>query len=122
VASVRHDGVGEEDNGGLSDPELQGQAYMSPTPALLAVYVEKAISTLRAWSAEAGVGLRSMRPSAPATEENVLMFLRRADERWEWAVDKSLEMSVREEKAWYIGGRDGSYVCDRECVAQICVP
>jgi hypothetical protein len=113
VVSVRRGGAGgEDDDGALSDPEPHEEAYVSLTPALLAVYVEKAIGTLMARSAEAPRrGLRSIRPPAPAPgpmKEDVLMFLRRADERWarvgEWAVDEALEVLAREGKAWDVGG------------------
>jgi hypothetical protein len=41
------------------------------------------------------------------TKEDVMMFLRRADEQWacagEWAVDEALEVLVRKRKAWDVG-------------------
>jgi hypothetical protein len=57
MVSARYGGVEEEDDGALSHPELHEEAYVLLTPALLAVYVENAIGTLMARSAEAPRGL-----------------------------------------------------------------
>jgi hypothetical protein len=56
MVSARYSGVEEEDDGALSHPELHEEDVLL-TPALLAVYVENAIGTLMARSAEAPRGL-----------------------------------------------------------------
>jgi hypothetical protein len=107
----RHDVSACEDEGELSDPTPDEEAYVPLTATLFAVEVEKAIETLMARpipSTLRGPLKISRGPRPGPTREEILGFLKRSDERWsrvgEWSLDEALEMLRSEERAWHIGG------------------
>jgi hypothetical protein len=105
----------EEDDGDISDPPKNEEAYISVTPEHLAPYVEKAISTLMGRSQPptslSSTGHRgSLHVPAPPpgpSKEEITTFLRKMDGRWarigEWIVEDALEVLRKEDKVWCIG-------------------
>lgn len=106
---------GDEDEGEISDPAADEEAYISLTPAHLAPHVEKAINTLMARSrctANTHTNCRIYKLHAPApppgpTKEEITKFLQRMDGRWarvgEWTVDDALRVLQKEDKVWCVG-------------------
>ncbi|KIM46715.1 hypothetical protein M413DRAFT_440301 [Hebeloma cylindrosporum] len=90
-------GAGYDDDGMLSDPDPNEEAYIPLTPDFLGDFVEKAIKVLVDHYEEMG------KPYTGATKEGVLSVLRK-DDRWryvgEWSIDDSLEFLKQEGRVW----------------------
>lgn len=117
VCSVATSVGGEDDDGDegdLSDPPAEEEAYVPVTPRLLAGYVEDAIRVLTSRSAEELRLAHCRHKRAPAhvdgvgpTKEEIARFLRRGDGRWErvgeWVVEEALEGLRAEGRVWCAG-------------------
>jgi len=90
----------EVDEGTLSDPDPNEEAYISLTPDYLADFVENAIKVLVDHYEKIG------KPYAGATKDGILSVLRK-DDRWkyvgEWTVDDALELLRKRGRAWNMG-------------------
>ncbi|KAF8182096.1 hypothetical protein BJ912DRAFT_603402 [Pholiota molesta] len=90
----------DDDEGALSDPDPNEEAYVSLTPEFMADYVEDAIKML----VERKVAARN--PYAGATKEEILDVLRN-DDRWQyvgtWMVDDALKSLEAESRVWQMG-------------------
>ncbi|KAJ6517142.1 hypothetical protein DFH09DRAFT_1195520 [Mycena vulgaris] len=108
-ASVAED---DEDEGELSDPRADEEAFIPVTQAFLATTVEKAIETLVARAtarAEANKGVNRPRVRAPAagpTVHEIVSFLKN-DDMWrnlaDYTVKEALTRLQDEDRAWMIG-------------------
>ncbi|KAI0703670.1 hypothetical protein C8T65DRAFT_255960 [Cerioporus squamosus] len=112
----------------LSDPAPEEEAYVPLTPAYFSRVLEGAIRTIMAESASSGEAtpkkpassratslierLRAQErasagPPPGPTKEELLVWLRRSDERWarvgEWTVEEALEWGKREGRVWCVG-------------------
>ncbi|TFK84901.1 hypothetical protein K466DRAFT_654526 [Polyporus arcularius HHB13444] len=111
----------------LSDPAPDEEAYVPLTPAYFSRVLEGAIRTIMAESASSGEAtpkkpasrgtslierLRAQEkacagPPPGPTKEELLVWLRRSDERWarvgEWTVAEALEWGKQEGRVWCVG-------------------
>lgn len=96
----------DEDEGELSDPRDDEEAYISLMPSYFAPHVEKAIKDFMVRAAEIE---RLKRPGGVPgpTKEEITLFLRRMDERWvkvgDWAVGDALDVLVKQGKVVMVG-------------------
>lgn len=105
----------EEDQGALSDPPGNEDAYIPLTPGVLAPHVEHAIGVIvdrerrraRVLRTNGYVIPADQRVEPGATKETIVAFLARSDERWakvgEWAVQDALSMLEEEGRVWCVG-------------------
>lgn len=102
-ASVAED---DEDEGELSDPAPDEEAFVSLTPAVLAPTVEHAISKLVAEATARGSRARAA-PAAGPTVPEIVSFLKN-DDMWrnlsEFTVNEALGLLKDEGRAWTMGG------------------
>lgn len=102
-ASVAED---DEDEGELSDPAPDEEAFVSLTPAVLAPTVEHAISKLVAEATVRGSRARAA-PAAGPTVPEIVSFLKN-DDMWrnlsEFTVNEALGLLKDEGRAWTMGG------------------
>lgn len=91
---------GDDDDGALSDPDPNEEAYIPLTADYLADFVEKAIKILVQHYEDIG------RPYSGASKEAILSVLKK-DDRWqhvgEWNVDDALTFLQAEGRVWAIG-------------------
>ncbi|KAJ7187263.1 hypothetical protein C8R46DRAFT_1342410 [Mycena filopes] len=109
-ASIAED---DEDEGELSDPREDEEAFVSLTPAFLATAVEQAIAKLiaRAAAARAQSSTSRVRSSAgpgPKLGE-ITTFLKNGNDMWrnlsEFSVEEALALLKEEGRAWVTGER-----------------
>lgn len=90
----------DNDEGTLSDPDANEEAYISLTPEYFSEYVEDAIKVLVDYYQRIG------KPYAGATREGILQVLRK-DDQWRrvgtWTIDDALEYLKVEGRVWNMG-------------------
>ncbi|KAJ7040602.1 hypothetical protein C8F04DRAFT_995702 [Mycena alexandri] len=106
-ASIAED---DDDEGELTDPGEDEEAFISLTPAFLATAVEQAISkfiarsTVRAQSSK-----EPMRSRGGPKLTEITSFLKNGDDMWrnltEFSVEEALALLQKEGRAWVQGGR-----------------
>lgn len=98
--------IDDEDEGELSDPEPNEEAYIPLTPSFLAQQVERVILSLTTALVSKDAGGRQRQITKP-TKEQILRCLR-GDDRWRtvgmWAIEEALELLRNEGRAWSTGG------------------
>jgi hypothetical protein len=108
MSSVSQTGETEEDEGELSDPPEDEDAYIPLTPAYLCKLVEGAIATIQSRPPpRAANGRKTAGPAPGPTPDEIVSHLHRRDERWarvgNWAVKNALEWGREQGKVWCIG-------------------
>ncbi|PPQ70626.1 hypothetical protein CVT26_010054 [Gymnopilus dilepis] len=90
----------DDEEGALSDPDPNEEAYVSLTADYLAEFVEAAIKTLVKHYEKAG------KPYSGASKEAILVLLQK-DDRWqhvgEWNVAEALQYLQTEGRVWAVG-------------------
>jgi hypothetical protein len=95
----------DEDEAYLSDPSPNEEAYISLTPDFSACYIEATIKVLSDRQLKMG------RPYAGATVQEILAFMRKDDDRWQylgdWTVKDALDVLSKNGRVWRTG--EGSW-------------
>ena len=109
VSSVSQQGGEDEDDGELSDPPANEEAYVPLTPAYLCAVVEGAIKDIMSRPVSSRTeGRKRTGPCPGPTPEEITSYLHRRDERWarvgDWAVKDALDWGKGEGRVWCIGG------------------
>ena len=90
-----------EEEADLSDPSPNEEAYISLTPDFSADYVEAAIKVLSDRQLKLG------KPYAGATVQEILTFMRKDDDRWQylgdWTVKDALDVLSKDGRVWKTG-------------------
>ena len=85
----------------LSDPSPNEEAYISLTPDFSADYIEAAIKVLSDRQLKMG------KPYAGATVQDILTFMRKDDDRWQylgdWTVKDALDVLSKNGRVWRTG-------------------
>ena len=93
--------TGNDDEEYLSDPSPNEEAYISLTPDFLADYIVAAIKVL------SDLQLKLGKPYAGATVQDILGFMRKDDDRWQylggWTVKDGLDILRKEGRVWKTG-------------------
>jgi hypothetical protein len=88
----------DDDEADLSDPSPNEEAYISLTPDFSADYIEAAIKVLSDRQLKMG------KPYAGATIHDILAFMRKDDDRWqylgEWTVKDALDVLRKDGRVW----------------------
>ena len=94
-------GNDDDDEGYLSDPSPNEEAYISLTPDFSADHIEAAIKVLSDRQLKLG------KPYAGATLQDILAFMRKDDDRWQymgdWTVKDALDVLSRDGRVWKTG-------------------
>ena len=94
-------GPNDEEDADLSDPSPNEEAYISLTPDFSADYIEAAIKVLSDRQLEMG------KPYAGATVQDILAFMRRDDDRWQylgdWTVKDAIDVLSKDGRVWKTG-------------------
>jgi hypothetical protein len=94
-------GLNDDDEADLSDPSPNEEAYISLTPDFSADYIEAAIKVLSDRQLEMG------KPYAGATVQDILAFMRRDDDRWQylgdWTVKDAIDVLSKDGRVWKTG-------------------
>ena len=89
------------DEGHLSDPSPDEEAYISLTPDFSADYIEAAIKVISDRQLKMG------KPYAGATVQDILTFMRKDDDRWQylgdWTVKEGLDVLNKNGRVWRSG-------------------
>ncbi|KAJ7748569.1 hypothetical protein B0H16DRAFT_1552480 [Mycena metata] len=106
-ASIAED---DEDEGELTDPEEDEEAFISLTPAFLATAVEQAITKFIAQSAARAQSSKGpVRSRAGPKLSEITSILKNGDDMWrnltEFSVEEALALLQQEGRAWVQGGR-----------------
>ena len=101
-------GRDEDEDGELSDPPEEEDAYIPLTPAYLCKVVEGAITAVQARPPPRAPDGRKMAGPAPGpTPDEIVDHLHRRDERWlrvgVWAVKDALDWGRQQGRVWCIG-------------------
>ena len=91
----------DDDEAYLSDPSPNEEAYISLTPDFSADYIEAAIKVLSDRQLKMG------KPYAGATVQDILTFMRKDDDRWQylgdWTVKDALDVLSKNGRVWRTG-------------------
>lgn len=106
VSQAGHDA--EDEDGELSDPPEDEDAYLPLTSAYLCKIVESAIADILVKPVARRVdGYKKASPQPGPTPEEITNHLHRRDERWarvgSWAVKDALEWGKEQGRVWCIG-------------------
>ncbi|KAF8800619.1 hypothetical protein BYT27DRAFT_7199774, partial [Phlegmacium glaucopus] len=95
----RHQDI--DDDGDLSDPSPDEEAYISLTPGFSADYIEAAVKVL------SDRQVKMDKPYAGTTVQDILAFMRKDDDRWrylgDWTVKDALDVLRKEGRVWKTG-------------------
>lgn len=108
VSSVSQAGDEEDEDGELSDPPEDEDAYIPLTPAYLCRVVEDAIRTMaNRPPPRTAQGWKTAGPPPGPTPDEIVSHLHRRDERWarvgNWAVKDALDWGKDNGRVWCIG-------------------
>ena len=91
----------DEDDANLSDPSSDEEAYISLTPDFSADYIEATIKLLSGRQLEMG------KPYAGTTVQEIVTFMRKSDDRWQylgdWTVQDALDVLSKGGRVWKTG-------------------
>ena len=94
-------GNDDNDEGYLSDPSPNEEAYISLTPDFSADYIEAAIKVISDRQLKMG------KPYAGATVQDILVFMRKDDDMWQylgdWTVREGLDVLSKNGRVWRTG-------------------
>jgi hypothetical protein len=93
--------IDDDEEADLSDPSSNEEAYISLTPDFSADYIEAAIKVL------SDRQLKMEKPYAGATVHDILSFMRKDDDTWQylgdWTVKDALDVLSKEGRVWRTG-------------------